>query len=192
MLTDNTPVTVNYDDDADIDEAMEDAGNTDTPLDTAEPSSFEKQKASLQTYVDSLPYPAESVEDMLKVLEGIVGKIYICAQTRNFNIICTWDGLLQKCVVSFHAHCSSYAKAFPSWLSLKYPMPTTTRARLTRLYYELTILPGIETRTTRSWADIITRLTNAKPGQKRKLESSDLTLEWQVSYHLCHFGGNRH
>jgi proteasome activator subunit 4 len=67
-----------------------------------------------------------------------------------------------------------------SWMTLKYPIQTSTRARLASLYYELTLLPGIEARATRSWADMLTRLTNNKPNQKRKLESTDLILQWKV------------
>lgn len=80
-----------------MDEVMDDIGDTnDTPLEAAsETSSYDKQKAMLTTYLDSLPYPTESVDEMTKVLEDIVGKILICVQTRNFLVLCQWDGLLQ-------------------------------------------------------------------------------------------------
>lgn len=58
-------------------------------------------------------------------------------------------------------------------------MPTTTRAKLVRLYYELCILPGVEPRVIRSWADMLSRLLANKPGQSRKLEINDLQLPWQ-------------
>lgn len=58
-------------------------------------SAFEKQRASLQTYLDSVPYKCESIEEMQQVLEDIVGKISICAQTKNWLVLATWDGMMQ-------------------------------------------------------------------------------------------------
>ena len=37
---------------------------------------------------------------------------------------------------------------------MRYPMPKTTRAKLTRLYYELCLVPGIEPRVMRCCADM--------------------------------------
>jgi proteasome activator subunit 4 len=60
-------------------------------------SSMDKQLASLKTYTNSLPYASsvESVEHMQAVLEQIVGKIYICAKTKNWLLLTSWDGMLQ-------------------------------------------------------------------------------------------------
>lgn len=57
-------------------------------------------------------------------------------------------------------------------------MQKSTRAKLVRLYYELCILPGIEARVVRSWADMLSRLLASKAG-KRKLEATDLQLPWK-------------
>lgn len=62
---------------------------------------------------------------------------------------------------------------------MRYPMLKSTRAKLVRFYYELCLLPGIDTRTLRSWSDMISRLCNNKTGQRRKLKSSDLELPWE-------------
>jgi len=63
---------------------------------------------------------------------------------------------------------------------MRYPMTKDTRARLVRLYYELTLLPGIEPRIIRGWADMQSRLLGSKlVGHKRKLEPSDLQLSWR-------------
>jgi proteasome activator subunit 4 len=68
-----------------------------TPVESAdsEMSAMEKQRASLQTYLDSLPYECESVDEMQAVLENIVGKIVICAQTKNWLKLAIWDEMLQ-------------------------------------------------------------------------------------------------
>jgi proteasome activator subunit 4 len=69
---------------------------------------------------------------------------------------------------------------FPcSWLLMRYPMPKATRAKLVRLYYELCLVPGLEPRITRNWADMISRLVANKAGLRRKLEASDLELPWK-------------
>ncbi|KAH9487094.1 Proteasome activator complex subunit 4 [Psilocybe cubensis] len=129
--------------------------------DEAVNSVYDKQRASLQTYLDSLPYECETVEDMQARLEKIVEKIYICAKAKNWLVLSTWDGMLQ------------------CWLLMRYPMDTNTRANLVRLYYELCLVPGVEPRVLRGWADMLSRLLSNKPGMKRKLEATDLQLQWQ-------------
>ncbi|KAJ3576133.1 hypothetical protein NP233_g629 [Leucocoprinus birnbaumii] len=119
------------------------------------------KRDSLQTYLDSIPYECESSEEMQDKLEFIVSRLYIAAKAKNWQLVTTWDGLLQ------------------CWLLMRYQMPKTTRAKLVRFYYELCLLPGVDARSLRSWSDMISRLCNNKPGQKRKLESSDLELPWQ-------------
>jgi proteasome activator subunit 4 len=64
-----------------------------------EEAAMEKQRATLQTYISSLPYNAESEEDMRERLEFILGRIIICAETKNWLVFATWDGVLQWCAV---------------------------------------------------------------------------------------------
>ena len=59
------------------------------------PDALERQRASLQTYLNALPYESESPEDMQAKLEYIVGRICICAETKNWLVLTTWDGMLQ-------------------------------------------------------------------------------------------------
>ncbi|KAL7285729.1 hypothetical protein ACG7TL_000834 [Trametes sanguinea] len=128
---------------------------------TLSPGSIEKQRASLQSYLNALPYECESPEQMQAKLEHIVGHICICAETKNWLVLTTWDGMLQ------------------CWLLMRYPMSKAIRAKLTRLYYELCLVPGIEPRVMRSWADMLSRLICNKPDSRRKLEAGDLQLPWQ-------------
>lgn len=58
-------------------------------------------------------------------------------------------------------------------------MAKTTRAQLVTFYYELCLLPGIEARVIREWADMLSRLISNTPGVKRKLETTDLQLPWK-------------
>jgi proteasome activator subunit 4 len=64
-----------------------------------------------------------------------------------------------------------------SWLLMRYPVPVRIRAKLVQLYYELCLLPGIEPRLVRSWADMLSRLLAGK--SRRKLEPEDLQLPWK-------------
>jgi len=124
-------------------------------------TALEKQKMSLQTYLDSLPYECESVDEMQAKLEHIVAMICMCAETKNWLVLTTWDGMLQ------------------CWLLMHYPMPKTMRAKLVRLYYELCLVPGVEPRVVRSWADMLARLLSNRPDHRRKLEVTDLQLPWR-------------
>ncbi|KAG1757297.1 hypothetical protein EDB19DRAFT_1924203 [Suillus lakei] len=146
-------------------------------------SAYEKQKATLLTYLDSLPYECESIDVMQAKLEYIVGKLIVCAESKNWLVLTTWDAILQ------------------CWLQMRYPMTTTTRAKLVRFYYELCLLPGIEVRVIRSWADMLYRLLGSK-AVKRKLEATDLELPWKPLWNvmykelfpknrLAEFQGNR-
>ncbi|KAF4605508.1 hypothetical protein EYR40_004292 [Pleurotus pulmonarius] len=58
-------------------------------------SDMDKQRATLQTYLNALPYECESVEYMQTRLEEIVGKIFISAKAQNWLVLTTWDGMLQ-------------------------------------------------------------------------------------------------
>lgn len=73
----------------------DDISEIDSPGEFTDQPSMDKQRASLQTYLDSLPYECETVEEMQARLEEIVQKIYICARTKNWLVLSTWDGLLQ-------------------------------------------------------------------------------------------------
>ena len=54
------------------------------------------------------------------------------------------------------------------------------RVSLVKLYYDLTLIPGMDARMVRGWADMLVKLlANKGPGNKRKLEPSDLQLEWR-------------
>lgn len=62
-----------------------------------EEAAIEKQRASLQTYLASLPYDVESENEMRSRLEFILGRIVICAEAKNWLVLATWDGVLQWC-----------------------------------------------------------------------------------------------
>ncbi|KAJ7666470.1 hypothetical protein B0H17DRAFT_1162570 [Mycena rosella] len=122
--------------------------------------------AAFQTYLDAAPYPCESHEEMLAKLERIISKIHVCIKAKNWLVLSTWDGVLE------------------CWLLMRYPIPKPLRAKLVRLYYELILLPGIDARTCRNWVHMFNRVLAFKPGRRRKLEPTDLQLEWQPLWRI--------
>lgn len=73
---------------------------------------------------------------------------------------------------------------FPSWLQLRYPMTISMRSKLVRFYYELCLIPGLDVRVLRSWADMISRLLG-RTG-KRWLEPKDLHLPWRPLWQVLY------
>ena len=68
------------------------------------PDALEKQRASLQSYLNALPYECEPPEEMQAKLEHIVGRICVCAETKNWLVLTTWDGMLQWYVLDIPPH----------------------------------------------------------------------------------------
>ena len=87
-LTDSSYITpaIMEDDEISVADAMGELGDL---------SAYDKQRTSLQTYLNALPYECETVEDMQNRLEKIAEKIYICASSKNWLVLSTWDGMLQ-------------------------------------------------------------------------------------------------
>lgn len=95
-LTDLLPPALHIDSDMEDDDlSLSESPSWDSGTLTPGHSAFERQKASLQTFLDWLPYQCESVEDMQAMLGYIVSRITICAETRNWFTLTTWDGILQ-------------------------------------------------------------------------------------------------
>jgi hypothetical protein len=69
----------------------------DTP-DDVEMSDEERQRITTSTYLNALPYACETEQEMHEKLEYIVGRLVICAETRDWTTLGTWDGILQWCV----------------------------------------------------------------------------------------------
>lgn len=139
----------------------------DTPSDPLSPGVDEKDASmrKLQSYLNSVPYDCEPPEEIHAALEKIVGVLAVCVKTRSWNNTTSWDGLLQ------------------CWLLLRYPLSKAIRAKLAKLYYELCLVPGVDARTTRSWADMLSRILG-KSSTKPKLDPEDLQLPWMPLW-LC-------
>lgn len=71
--------------------------------------------SSVQSYIQSLPYKCESVDEMDRHLERIVGKIFVLASAKYWVLLTTWDAALQ------------------CWLELRYPIRRDLRAKLVKV-----------------------------------------------------------
>lgn len=63
-----------------------------------EQSPYEKQLASLRTYLASVPYECESVEDMENHLANIIDKLHAVTTARLWHLLPGWNELLVACV----------------------------------------------------------------------------------------------
>ncbi|KAL1738773.1 hypothetical protein HDZ31DRAFT_78096, partial [Schizophyllum fasciatum] len=139
----------------------------DTPGDPSPPG-LDEQEATmrkLQSYLNSVPYDCEPPEDIHEALEKIVGMLAIFVKSRSWYTLSSWDGLLQ------------------CWMLLRYPLSKSLRAKLVKFYFELCLVPGVDARTIRSWADMLSRILG-KSSTKPKLSPDDLQLEWRPLW-LC-------
>lgn len=83
---------------ADLDMEDDEASSLSSTQEGDEQSWLEEKRESLQTYLDSIPYECESPQEMQEKLEFIVGRLYIAAKAKNWQLVTSWDGLLQWCV----------------------------------------------------------------------------------------------
>jgi proteasome activator subunit 4 len=63
-------------------------------------------------------------------------------------------------------------------MSLKYPMKREIRAKLAKLYFELSVLPGMDARL----VDIAANTCMALLESKKRIDISDLQLDWRPIY----------
>lgn len=87
------PTNQVYSNDLDMDD--DDASLFISEQEDDEQSWLEEKRGSLQTYLDSVPYECESFQQMQDKLEFIVGRLYIAAKAKNWQLLTSWDGLLQ-------------------------------------------------------------------------------------------------
>ena len=67
-----------------------------------------------------------------------------------------------------------------SWSMLKYPIPKEKRIRLVKLYYELSVLPGMPSSIMSVAAEGLNDLTRSK----KKLSVRDMRLPWKPVYDI--------
>lgn len=78
-------------------------------------------------YWSHLPYPVEDEAVRISHLNDIIGDLYICVRAGDFE-----------------AGARTASRQIKRWLHLKFKMPKETRKTLIKLYYELSLTPGID------------------------------------------------
>ncbi|BGP18854.1 hypothetical protein JCM10213_003509 [Rhodosporidiobolus nylandii] len=123
----------------------------------------EKPRSEQLDYPNSLPYQAETIEEMDEKLEFIVRRLVDCVKAKDYDVgFVQWNHRLE------------------CWISLKYPMRRDLRARLARLYFEISVLPGMDARL----VDIAVNQAITLLEPKKRIDITDLQLPWRPLYDL--------
>ncbi|KPV77183.1 uncharacterized protein RHOBADRAFT_25084 [Rhodotorula graminis WP1] len=94
-------------------------------------------------------------------LDEIVRRLVDCVRAKDYDVgFVQWNHRLE------------------CWLSLKYPIKRELRAKLARLYFELSVLPGLDARL----VDIAVNQAIVLLEPKKKIDISDLQLPWRPVY----------
>ncbi|KAF5355656.1 hypothetical protein D9756_004216 [Leucocoprinus leucothites] len=137
--------------------------NTITPPDRVEPTGVDKELEKLKNLARLLPYSIEPESQMQQTLDFIIKRICQAVEAQDYDVgFQQWDTML----------------AF--WLTLKYPIPKDKRIKLARLYFELSIVPGISMQVVASSADGFRLLTKSK----KLLTVEDMRLPWKPIYEI--------
>ena len=78
-------------------------------------------------YWNHLPYPVEDENTRIAHLDDIIKDLYTCIRAGDFE-----------------AGARTATRQIKRWLHLKFKMPKETRKKLIKLYYELSLTPGID------------------------------------------------
>ncbi|KAJ7597613.1 hypothetical protein C8J56DRAFT_1001469 [Mycena floridula] len=117
----------------------------------------------LKIYAQSLPYSIEPHSKMMELLDFILLRITQCIEAKDFDIgMMQWDSFLTY------------------WSWLKYPAPKEKRIILAKLYFHMSITPGMTGQRLGNCADIFRTLTRSK----NKLSIEDMRLPWKPLYEM--------
>ncbi|KDR84809.1 hypothetical protein GALMADRAFT_217878 [Galerina marginata CBS 339.88] len=118
---------------------------------------FEK----LKCYAKSLPYSIEPYSRMIEMLDFILLRITQTVEARDYDVgFMQWDSMLTY------------------WSMLKYPIPKDRRIKLSKLYFFLSITPGMPTQIVATCADAFKILTRSE----HKITIDDMRLPWKPIY----------
>jgi len=120
-----------------------------TPL-PGGPSLDREAEIRLASYLSSVPYKCEDNDVMQQKLHFLVGRIILCAQSRDWKSLSTWIGVFQWSVLSIY-RLGLLPKLGCSWLALKYPLPKSMRVNLVKLCFEL-VTVSFHVSSLRSWS----------------------------------------
>ncbi|KAF5864694.1 hypothetical protein ETB97_006971 [Aspergillus alliaceus] len=113
-------------------------------------------------YFKYLPYPLEDETERERSLREILTQLYIAVEAGDFN-----PGAVH------------WTRELRGWLSLKFDPTRKDRINLVRLYYELSLAPGIDPNVSERFASMFMLLTKRKHYLR---PVKDLTLDWKPLY----------
>ncbi len=114
-----------------------------TPEDEADAKRYRPRTFA---YFDLLPYEIEEEAERDAALQGILRQLYIAVKAEDFS-----PGALH------------WTRQLQGWLALKFDMPRDLRARLAKLYFHLSMAPGLDTSTADRFSRMVTTLTRHVP-----------------------------
>ncbi|OTA62187.1 hypothetical protein K449DRAFT_464996 [Hypoxylon sp. EC38] len=110
-------------------------------------------------YFQLLPYPVEDDAERDAALDGILKQLYIAVKAEDFS-----PGALH------------WTRQLQGWLSLKFDMPRELRARLVKLYFHLSLAPGLDNNAADRFSKMVVTLIRRKQALKPE---DDLVLDWK-------------
>ncbi|KAI0133687.1 hypothetical protein BJ170DRAFT_173414 [Xylariales sp. AK1849] len=111
------------------------------------------------SYFELLPYPVEEEAQRDAALQGILKQLYIAVKAEDFS-----PGAVH------------WTRQLQSWLNLKFDMPRELRARLAKLYFHLSLAPGLDGSTSDRFSRMVSVLAKRKHLVKPQ---EDLILDWR-------------
>lgn len=123
-------------------------------------------------YWNHLPYDVEDEATRIQHLNDIIGDLYIAVRAGDFE-----------------GGARIASRQVKRWLHLKFKMPKEMRKKLIKLYYELSLTPGIDPSAADTFANMFRLLASyaiarysCADRRPRKVPPDELTLDWRPLY----------
>ncbi|KAF7437108.1 hypothetical protein PC9H_003942 [Pleurotus ostreatus] len=117
----------------------------------------------LKLYAQSLPYDIEPYSTALEIFDIMLLRLTECVEAKDYDV-----GLLQ------------WESMIGYWTMLKYPIPKERRIKLAKIFFHLSVTPGMPTQIVAVCADAFKTFTRSK----NKLSIEDMRLPWMPIYTL--------
>nr|KMM64948.1 hypothetical protein CPAG_01300 [Coccidioides posadasii RMSCC 3488] len=127
-----------------------------------DPTKKARSRPRTYPYFKYLPYKVEDEAQRQQNLDEILKYLYIAVQSGDFN-----PGAVH------------WTRELRAWLSLKFDPTREQRAKLVKLYYELTLAPGVEAAVSERFASMFMVLTKRKHYLR---PVKDIMLDWKPLY----------
>nr|GAT49743.1 membrane protein [Mycena chlorophos] len=125
---------------------------------TSDAAVSQRYLAKYKQYLASLPYTVEPDSKLLAMLDFIVLRLMQCVAAKDYEVgFLQWDTILQY------------------WCTLKRDLPRETRVKLAKVYFHLSVMPGMPTSVMAAAADGFKSLASST----KKITIKDMRLPWR-------------